>query len=85
MAGETGAGNARLLGAVQELRSAIAAVTLPLDLPGAPSARAARSRLLDQLDDYLLPRLRDLTRHCSRWSAGRPVPASPRSSTAWSA
>ncbi|GAA2154125.1 dynamin family protein [Humibacillus xanthopallidus] len=55
--GESGAGNARLLGAVQDLRSAVSEVTLPLDLPGAASGRSTRSRLLDQLDDYVIPRL----------------------------
>lgn len=57
MAGDTGAGDARLLKSVQGLRSAVSDATLPLDLPGAPSARTARARLLDQLDDYVLPRL----------------------------
>jgi energy-coupling factor transporter ATP-binding protein EcfA2 len=55
--GESGAGNARLLKAVQGLRSAVSEVTLPLDLPGAASGRSTRSRLLDQLDDYVIPRL----------------------------
>ena len=32
---------------------------LPLETAAAPSARADRTRVLDQLDDYLLPRLRD--------------------------
>jgi hypothetical protein len=57
VAGESGAGNARLLRAVQALRSAISEVTLPLDLPGAASGRSTRTRLLDQLDDYVIPRL----------------------------
>ena len=33
---------------------------LPLDVPGRPSAETARRRLLAQLDDYVLPRLRSL-------------------------
>jgi hypothetical protein len=57
VAGESGAGNARLLGAVQDLRSAVSEVTLPLDLPGAAAGRSTRARLLDQLDDYVIPRL----------------------------
>lgn len=57
MAGDTGAGNARLLESVQGLRSAVSDATLPLDLPGAPVARSDRARLLAQLDDYVLPRL----------------------------
>ena len=32
---------------------------LPLETAAAPNARADRTRVLDQLDDYLLPRLRD--------------------------
>ena len=57
MAGESAAGNARLLGAVQGLRSAVSEVSLPLDLPGSAAGRSTRSRLLDQLDDYVIPRL----------------------------
>ncbi len=57
MAGQSGAGNARLLGAVQDLRSAVSGFDLPLDLPGAGAARLTRGRLLDQLDDYVIPRL----------------------------
>ncbi len=53
-------GNARLLSSVQALRSAVAETTLPLDLPTAPAARSARTRLLDQLDDYVIPRLTSL-------------------------
>ncbi|MEW1955149.1 GTPase domain-containing protein [Terrabacter sp. NPDC080008] len=57
MAGDTGAGSARLLESVKALRSAVSELTLPLDLPEAPAARSARARLLDQLDDYVVPRL----------------------------
>ncbi|GAA2024922.1 dynamin family protein [Terrabacter terrae] len=57
MAGDEGAGTARLLESVKALRSAVSDTTLPLDLPGAPEARSARTRLLDQLDDYVIPRL----------------------------
>jgi hypothetical protein len=56
----SGAGNAQLLAAVTDLRHAIGAATLPLDLPGSAVARQSRSRLLDQLDDYVLPRLRSI-------------------------
>jgi len=47
-----------LLEAVERLRGEVAALSLPLDLPHAEEGRAARRSLLDQLDDYLLPRLR---------------------------
>ncbi|WP_120728208.1 dynamin family protein [Streptomyces hundungensis] len=49
----------QLIDALSALRDSVAAVRLPLPLPGAPRARQTRSELLAQLDDYLLPRLRD--------------------------
>ncbi|MFJ9676825.1 dynamin family protein [Streptomyces sp. NPDC101194] len=49
----------QLIDALSALRDRVAAVRLPLPLPGAPRARLTRSELLAQLDDYLLPRLRD--------------------------
>lgn len=50
----------RLLQAVTALRDEVAAATFPLDLPGADEARDARREMLDQLDDYVLPRLADM-------------------------
>ena len=47
-----------LLSAVEALRGAIAQSTLPLALPDAPAAARVRTELLNQLDDYVLPRLR---------------------------
>ncbi|MGW6773627.1 dynamin family protein [Streptomyces sp. NPDC055037] len=49
----------QLLDALSALRDRVAAVRLPLPLTGAPRARQTRAELLAQLDDYLLPRLRD--------------------------
>ncbi|MFF8911948.1 ATP-binding protein [Streptomyces sp. NPDC015032] len=49
----------QLIDALSALRDRVAAVRLPLPLPGAPRARRTQSELLAQLDDYLLPRLRD--------------------------
>ncbi|MFD0340375.1 dynamin family protein [Streptomyces sp. NPDC127117] len=49
----------QLIDALSALRDRVAAVRLPLPLPGAARARQTRSELLAQLDDYLLPRLRD--------------------------
>ncbi len=49
-----------LLPAVTTLRDEVATTTLPLDLPGAGQAQAARLELLRQLDDYILPRLSSL-------------------------
>lgn len=60
MAGDTGAGHTRLLEAVTELRDAVAGATLTLQLPGVDEQRVARTRLLDQLDDYVIPRLTSL-------------------------
>ncbi|GAA1543022.1 dynamin family protein [Streptomyces albidochromogenes] len=48
----------QLIDALSALRDRVAAVRLPLPLPGAPRARQARTELLAQLDDYLLPRLK---------------------------
>ncbi|WP_185032166.1 dynamin family protein [Streptomyces candidus] len=49
----------QLLDALSALRDRVAAVRLPFPLPGAPRARQTREELLAQLDDYLVPRLRD--------------------------
>ncbi|MFG2769235.1 dynamin family protein [Streptomyces sp. NPDC048350] len=49
----------QLIDALSALRDCVAAVRLPLPLPGAPRARQTRAELLAQLDDYLVPRLKD--------------------------
>ncbi|WP_308279708.1 GTPase domain-containing protein [Phycicoccus mangrovi] len=49
-----------VVSAVEGLRTAVDAMTLPLDVPGRDAAEATRRQLLDQLDDYVLPRLRSL-------------------------
>ncbi|MEU0744295.1 dynamin family protein [Streptomyces sp. NPDC006134] len=49
----------QLLDALSALRDRVAAARFPLPLPGAPRARANRDDLLAQLDDYLVPRLRE--------------------------
>ncbi len=51
---------ASLLDAVADLRRDVAATEFPLEVPGVEVARARRAALLDQLDDHLLPRLREL-------------------------
>ena len=48
-----------LVAALLALRSEVADLRLPLETPTAAAGRADRTRVLDQLDDYLLPRLRD--------------------------
>src|SRR4051794_13198044 len=54
---DTAVGTAPLLAAVTNLRQVLSRTALPLDLPGAAEAQQDRARLLDQLDDYVLPRL----------------------------
>ncbi|WP_153504529.1 GTPase domain-containing protein [Cumulibacter manganitolerans] len=51
---------ARLLDAVRRLRAVVDRVRLPLELPAIAAARSERRQLLDQLDDYVLPRLSSL-------------------------
>ena len=41
------------------LRKPIVAASLPLEAPGVEQARQERHKLLSQIDDYLLPRLRE--------------------------
>ena len=53
--------SASLLDAVTDLRRDVAATSFPLPLPGVEVAEARRRQLLDQLDDHLLPRLRELS------------------------
>ncbi len=53
-------GGPPLLDALLRLRAAVAVTHLTLDVPGAAAARDDQRRLLDQLDDYVLPRLRRL-------------------------
>jgi hypothetical protein len=49
-----------LLGPVTALREQVAGARLPLEIPGAATARGNQQALLKQLDDYVLPRLRSL-------------------------
>ncbi|MFP3712889.1 ABC transporter [Puerhibacterium sp. TATVAM-FAB25] len=49
---------ADLVDALDALRARLAVLRLPLETPGAGAARTDRTRAVDQLDDYLLPRLR---------------------------
>ncbi|WP_161359978.1 GTPase domain-containing protein [Streptomyces sp. SID3343] len=50
-------GTDRLSAALANLRERVVATCFPLDLPGAGHARLARRELIDQLGDYVLPRL----------------------------
>src|ERR687898_2510646 len=49
-----------LTSALGRLRDDLAAVRLDLDVPGATDARHVRDDLVAQVDDYLLPRLRQM-------------------------
>ena len=44
--------------ALERLRDELRALEMGLEVPGAPEARRLRDELVDQVDDYLLPRLR---------------------------
>ena len=50
-------GAERLSAALTRLREALAGVRLPLELPGSAAAQALVRAAVDQLDDYVLPRL----------------------------
>ena len=43
--------------ALVRLREALQGVTLALDVPGADTSRTARDEMIDQLEDYVMPRL----------------------------
>jgi predicted GTPase len=50
----------RMLTEVVRLNAALKAAPLPLDLPGAPTLREARAQIIEQLEDYVIPRLMSL-------------------------
>ncbi|HSK27427.1 MAG TPA: hypothetical protein VK894_11020 [Jiangellales bacterium] len=56
----TGEGAGRLLDALTVLRGRVADVRLPLPTPGTDEAVRVRHEIVDQLDDYVLPRLREI-------------------------
>lgn len=49
--------SARLVTALVHAREALQQAMLPLELPGVGEARTARAEMVDQLEDYVLPRL----------------------------
>ena len=55
-----GAGPAALLAALERLGEQVAELRLPLPVPGAEQAGRLRREIVDQLDDYVLPRMRRL-------------------------
>jgi GTPase SAR1 family protein len=48
---------AQMLTTLVQLREALEAARLPLDIPDVEPARKARAEMIDQLEDYVLPRL----------------------------
>ncbi len=57
-AGESqGGSNTQMLTALVRMRSALQEVRLPLELPSAPEQRDAQREMVDQLEDYVIPRL----------------------------
>lgn len=50
-----------LLDAVRDLRRDVEATAFPLEIPGVEQARGSRARLVDQLDEHLVPRLTELS------------------------
>lgn len=50
----------KMLTETVRLRGALQAAPLPLDLPGAVPLRETRKAIIDQLEDYVIPRLMSL-------------------------
>ncbi len=50
-------GNDKMLTALVQLRGALQAAVMPLDLPGVEEQRIAQREMVDQLEDYIIPRL----------------------------
>jgi predicted GTPase len=49
--------SAAMIAALVRLRAALQGGVLPLELPGVEEHRAARSEMVDQLEDYVIPRM----------------------------
>jgi hypothetical protein len=54
---DTSGDSTRMLTSLVRLRGALQAAALPLDVTGVEEQRAARREMVDQLEDYVLPRL----------------------------
>lgn len=60
-AGDHGAtADSRMITAIVQLHQSLAGTQLPLDLPGVDELRTARTEMVDQLEDYVIPRLMTL-------------------------
>jgi predicted GTPase len=57
---ESPAESTQMLTALVRLRSALQHVVLPLELPNVAESRATRSEMVDQLEDYVIPRVMTL-------------------------
>ncbi|HET8718282.1 MAG TPA: ABC transporter [Nocardioidaceae bacterium] len=55
--GQSNASATEMVSALIRLREALQGTALPLDLPGVAPVREARREMVDQLEDYVLPRL----------------------------
>ena len=53
----TSPSSARMLTTLVRLRDALQRAALPLEIPGVEERRVARVEMIDQLEDYVLPRL----------------------------
>jgi predicted GTPase len=60
MGSESPAESTQMLTALVRLRSALQHVVLPLELPNVAESRATRSEMVDQLEDYVIPRVMTL-------------------------
>ncbi len=60
MTAEVAAPADRLTQALEELQSALRRLELPLEVPGVAGQRRTREEMLGQLEDYVLPRLRQI-------------------------
>jgi hypothetical protein len=55
--GEVDQMNEKMVTALVRLRGALQGSALPLDLPGVDEVRSGRAEMIDQLEDYVIPRL----------------------------
>ncbi|MEJ7742328.1 MAG: hypothetical protein WKF73_07155 [Nocardioidaceae bacterium] len=65
-----------LIAVIVRLRQALVDNPLPTEAPGAAAVRLERDQLMNQLDDYILPRLVQLEAPCSPSWVAQPVQAS---------
>ena len=57
---QTAPHSSRMLTEVVRLHGALTAAPLPLDLPGAAALRSGRAQVIEQLEDYIIPRLTEV-------------------------